>query len=107
MELLTLIIGSIGILVMFSSLFIMKYSDKNEERIFRDHKDLPDEEFEKLRRKYVYNPHKWAFYVVLTGNILLIPNAIFNLINQDMYLMGAIQLGVVVFNISLITVTKR
>jgi len=107
MELLTLIIGSIGILVMFSSLFIIKYSDKNEERIFRDHKDLPDEEFEKLWKTYVYNPHNWAFYVVLTGNMLLIPNALFNLISQNLYLMGAIQLGVVAFNISLNTITKK
>ena len=107
MKLLTEIIGGVGILVLFSSLFIMKYSDKNEEKIFRDHKDLPYEEFDKLRRKYVYNPHKWAFYVALTGNLLLIPNALFNLINQDTYIMGAIELGVVVFNISLITITKR
>ena len=107
MKLLTEIIGGLGILVLFSSLFIMKYSDKNEEKIFRDHKDLPYEEFDKLRRKHVYNPQEWAFYVALTGNLLLIPNALFNLIYQDAYLIGAIQLGVVVFCISLITITKK
>ena len=107
MKLLTEIIGGLGILVLFSSLFIMKYSDKNEEKIFRDHKDLPDEEFAKLRKKYVYNPQEWAFYVALTGNLLLIPNGLFNLICQDAYLIGTIQLGVVAFNICLITITKK
>ena len=107
MEVFTEIVGVLGILLIFSSLFIMRYSDKNEEKIFRDNKDLPDEEFDKLRRKYVYNPEKWVFYVGLAGNLLLIPNALFNLICQDAYLMGAIQLGVIAFNISLITITKK
>lgn len=106
MELLTLIIGSIGILVMFSSLFIIKYSDKNEEILFRDHKDLPDKEFNELREKNVYRPQKWVFFTALAGNVLVIPNALFHLFNQDIIL-GVIQLGIVTFNISLITITKK
>jgi len=106
MEVFTGIIGILGVLVMFSSLFIMKYSDKNEEILFREHKDLPDEEFNELREKNVYRPQKWAFFTALAGNVLVIPNALFHLFNQDIIL-GAIQLGVIAFSISLITITKK
>ena len=106
MEILTLIIGSLGILVMFSSLLIMKYSDKNEKRIFRDHNDLPNEEFAKLRRRYVYLPQEWAFYLILIGNLLMIPCALY-FISQGTWLMGIILLGVVIYNIIKIIITKR
>jgi len=106
MEVFTEIIGILGVLVMFSSLFIMKYSDKNEKILFKDHKDLQDEEFSELREKHVYRPQKWVFFTALAGNALVIPNALFHLFNQDIIL-GAIQLGVIAFSISLITITKK
>ena len=76
---LVMVIWVIGLLLSLKSLYIYKTARKIDAEICED-KDLPWEEFNRIRKEKVWKPKKNATYLFITGIILLIlPNGLYTL----------------------------
>ena len=61
----------VGLSICYAGYRISKTARKTEDKIFVENKDLPDEEFDKLREEKVYKPERQANYVFILGIIVL------------------------------------
>ena len=77
-QIICILLAILGILLQVSSAVILKKARKVDEKICED-KNLPYEEFSRIRDEKVYKPEKLVMYLYYIGVLLIIPNIIYSL----------------------------
>ena len=97
----------VGLSICYAGYRISKTAKKTEDKIFVENKDLPDEEFDKLREEKVNKPERHAHYMFILGIIVLqLPSAIYIVI-QGSVVLGMLGIICAIACVTVIRITKR
>jgi len=97
----------VGLPICYLGYRISKAARKAEEKIFVEDKDLPDEEFDRLREEKVSKPELRAHYLFIVGVILtILPSSIYNVILGNIWL-GIPGIICTIICVTVIRITRR